>query len=343
VTGELAAVLAIDGGNSKTDVALVAADGRLLGTARGPGAPPPEVGMDNAMAVFGDLAAQAARQAGMLAPGEPLGRIALHASACLAGADLPAEEAEIGTALAARGWTDTTTVRNDTFALLRAGATRPWGVAVVCGAGINCVGVGPDGAVARFLALGRFTGDWGGGMWLGEELLYQASRAEDGRGPDTLLRPMVAAHFGEPDVHGVCVALHTGRIRREELLGLTKVLFRAADEGDRVAVEVIDRQAEEVFLMARSALTRLGLLGSDPEVVLGGGVLAARHPLLVEGVESRLRKVAPGAVPRYGEVPPVAGAALLGLDRMPGGAEAGERLRAAYAQGPENAVNVAAR
>ena len=33
----LPAVLAVDGGNSKTDVALVAADGTLLGSARGPG------------------------------------------------------------------------------------------------------------------------------------------------------------------------------------------------------------------------------------------------------------------------------------------------------------------
>ena len=37
VTDGLPAVLAVDGGNSKTDVALVAADGTLLGTARGPG------------------------------------------------------------------------------------------------------------------------------------------------------------------------------------------------------------------------------------------------------------------------------------------------------------------
>jgi len=33
----LPAVLAIDGGNSKTDVALVAADGSLLASVRGPG------------------------------------------------------------------------------------------------------------------------------------------------------------------------------------------------------------------------------------------------------------------------------------------------------------------
>ncbi|HJY65984.1 MAG TPA: hypothetical protein VJ254_04600, partial [Streptosporangiaceae bacterium] len=40
------AVLAIDGGNSKTDVALVAGDGTLLASARGPGINAHDVGVD---------------------------------------------------------------------------------------------------------------------------------------------------------------------------------------------------------------------------------------------------------------------------------------------------------
>lgn len=334
MTGEPPAVLAIDGGNSKTDIALVGADGRLLGSARGPGAPPPDVGMDNALAIIGDLITEAALDAGLVGRGERAGGrgpVARHLSACMAGADLPQEEEEIAAAFAAQGWSQTTAVLNDTFALLRAGATRPWGVAVVCGAGINCVGVGPDGRIARFLALGQFTGDWGGGMWLGKEIMWWAMRAEDGRGPETALRAAAAAHFGERSVHDVAVAIHLGRITEDDLVALTPTLFAAADEGDTVAIDLVGRQSEEVFLMARSALTRLDLLDSDAEVVLGGGVLAARHPLLVDGVESRLKRLAPGVVPTYGEIPPVAGAALLGLDRLPGGAEAGRALRAAYA------------
>lgn len=334
MTAERAAVLAIDGGNSKTDLALVGADGRLLGTARGPGVPPPDVGMDKALAVVGDLVTAAAREAGLIGLDERAGErgpVAAHLSACMAGADLPQEEEEIAVAFAAQGWSETTSVLNDTFALLRAGASRPWGVAVVCGAGINCVGVGPDGASARFLALGRYTGDWGGGMWLGMEIMFWAMRAEDGRGPETALRAATAAHFGERSVHDVAVGIHLGRISSEDLLGLTPVLFAAAEAGDAVAADLVDRQAEEIFLMARSALTRLDLVGSDAELVLGGGVLAARHPLLAHGVESRVKRLAPAVELKYAEMPPVAGAALLGLDRLPDGAEAGRRLRTAYA------------
>ncbi|NEC73681.1 ATPase, partial [Streptomyces rochei] len=62
-----------------------------------------------------------------------------HVSACLANADLPVEEERLAAALRARGWGTSVEVRNDTFAVLRAGVDEPRGVAVVCGAGVNCV------------------------------------------------------------------------------------------------------------------------------------------------------------------------------------------------------------
>ncbi|MEU1024340.1 ATPase, partial [Streptomyces sp. NPDC005904] len=45
-------VLAIDAGNSKTDVAVVTADGRVVGAARGGGFQPPRVGVEPAVDVL---------------------------------------------------------------------------------------------------------------------------------------------------------------------------------------------------------------------------------------------------------------------------------------------------
>ena len=106
-------------------------------------------------------------------------------SACLANADLPVEQERLRAADRARGWGARAYVGNDTFALLRAGIDEPRGVAVVCGAGINCSGLLPDGRTARFAALGKISGDWGGGAFLAEEAMWWAARAADGRGPDT--------------------------------------------------------------------------------------------------------------------------------------------------------------
>ena len=46
------ALLAVDGGNSKTDLALVGEDGRLLGLARGPLSSPQHIGVEGCLEVL---------------------------------------------------------------------------------------------------------------------------------------------------------------------------------------------------------------------------------------------------------------------------------------------------
>jgi N-acetylglucosamine kinase-like BadF-type ATPase len=333
VAPELPAVLAVDGGNSKTDVALVAADGSLLGTARGAGATGAgEAEVAAWLQELAELIGQVQRQAGTA--GQPAAR---HISACVANADLPDEVERLGAALGARGWSQTTDARNDTFAVLRAGldgtaAPRAphWGVAVTCGAGINCVGVHPDGRTTGYLAIGEISGDWGGGHGLGRAALWWAVRDEDGRGPQTTLRGAVAGHFGVPTVRDVTLGLHLGKISEGALRGLAPVLLAVASEGDEVARDLVKRQAEEICVMAVVAMRRLGLTAEPTPVVLGGGLMTARDPLLLSEITERITAAAPQATVAVVAVPPVGGAALLGLDHVGAGPEAERRLRAAY-------------
>ncbi|MGW1532861.1 N-acetylglucosamine kinase [Streptomyces aureus] len=318
-------VLAIDAGNSKTDVAVVAADGRVTGTARGGGFRPPAVGVETAVDTVADAVRRAFAEAGVTSVG--------HVSACLANADLPVEEEQLAAALRARAWGAGVEVRNDTFAILRAGIAEPRGVAVVCGAGINCVGMRPDGRTARFPAIGRISGDWGGGWALAEEALWHAARAEDGRGGATELARTLPAHFGLDSMYALIEALHLEHIPGARRHELTPVLFATAADGDPVALAVVDRLADEVVSMATVALGRLGLLAEETPVLLGGGILAARHPRLDDRVHELLAVRAPRAVPRVVTAPPVLGAALLGLDHVRAAGEVHARVRAFYEGG----------
>ncbi|ALU93856.1 ATPase [Streptomyces sp. JS01] len=318
-------VVAIDAGNSKTDVALIGEDGTVLATARGGGFQPPVIGVEAAIDVLAGVLERAVAEL----PAPPV--LSGHVSACLANADLPVEEAELAAALGARGWGSSVEVRNDTFAILRAGVDEPRGVAVVCGAGINCVGMTPDGRTARFPAIGRISGDWGGGSGLAEEALWFAARAEDGRGEASELARALPRHFGLDSMYGLIEALHRGAIplgRRHEL---TPVLFATAEAGDPVAAALVKRQAHEVVAMASVALDRLDLLEEEVPVLLGGSVLAARHPQLNDRIAALLAARAPKAEVRVVSEPPVLGAALLGLDRTGAGPEVHRRLRARYA------------
>jgi len=330
--GELPAVLAIDAGNSKTDVAVVGVDGRVLGSARGAGFRPHQVGADLAVEGLIPLVAKAAAEAGRpSAPGSP---VASHVSACLANLDLPVEEEQLSSAFDRLGWGISSFVGNDTLALLRAGTDERRAIAVICGAGSNCLGVVPDGRVATFAAVGHISGDWGGGYHLWQEAMWWAARAEDGRGEDTMLRTALPAHVQLDSMRALIEAVHLGDLTPEQCAELTPVLFAVAAKGDPVAASVVRRQAEEIVAMVVSAMRRLGLLSPDEppvDVLMGGGVLTAAHPLLNDAVADLLRTQAPGARPRLVTAPLILGAGLLGLDHVGAPAGAATTLRATYA------------
>jgi N-acetylglucosamine kinase-like BadF-type ATPase len=316
-----AAVLAVDGGNSKTDLALVGADGAVLALVRGPQSSPQHLGVDGSLAVLGQLLDDAARQAGGNGA-----RRAEVAALLMAGVDFPAEEEAVRAAVVGRGWADHVLVGNDTFAVLRAGTERGWGVAITCGAGINCVGVGPDGRHARFPALGSITGDWGGGYDLGLAAVSAAARSEDGRGPRTSLERAVPSHFGLGTPTELAEAIHVGRIQQRRVIELAPlVLAEAAD--DAVAASIVARLADEVVALARVALARLELTSEPVEVLLGGGVLQSADGSVLEAIRAGLDEVGQHITVRPTATPAIVGAALLGLDELGAGSEVQQRLR----------------
>jgi N-acetylglucosamine kinase-like BadF-type ATPase len=347
VSQGLPAALAIDGGNSKTDVALVAQDGTLLALVRGPGMPS-RLGQDT-MQVIEDLIRSAVKLAGLDPDQDDAGHVGLvaaHMVGCIANVDLPAEERELERLLSAQGWARNTVVANDTYAVLRAGlddvpaagADRHWGVGVTCGTGINCVGVAPDGRTAGFLALGQSTGDWGGGGGIGMEAQWHAVRAADCRGPQTALREAVPGHFGLNQPLDLAEALHLGEISWDRIASLTPVVMRVADAGDEVARSIVLRLADEVYLLVKSAVVRLGLEAEPVPVVLGGGVLAAGNALLIDTTTRLITAAFPGAHVRVLHQVPVVGAALMGLDLAGATLEAKQRLREAFASRPAASI-----
>jgi N-acetylglucosamine kinase-like BadF-type ATPase len=317
-------LLAVDGGNSKTDLALARADGEVLALVRGPHSSPHRLGLAGSLDLLEGLLDRAVAKAGLSRTNGPVVELA---QLLMAGLDVLAEEEELREGVERRGWARKVRVGNDTYAVLRAGTERGWGVAVVCGAGINCVGVSPDGRHVRFPALGPISGDWGGGYDVGIAALYAAARSEDGRGPRTALERSVPMHFGLTAPHEVAEEIHRKRIDARRLEELPPVVFAEAAD-DHVAGEIVERLAQEVVAMARVALERLKLDEEPTEVLLGGGLLQAGDGRLLGAIEAGLRDVAPTVVVRRTTSAPIVGAALLAVDALGVDGDAQARLRA---------------
>jgi N-acetylglucosamine kinase-like BadF-type ATPase len=315
-------VLAVDGGGVKTDLALLDGAGAVLAFVRGPRSQAHYLGVEGCVEVLESLLERARAQAGV----DPLARpFADAAQILLAGADLPEELSALRAGMERLGWSEQLVVDNDTLALLRAGTDRGWGVAVVCGAGINCLGRAPDGREARFLSLGEISGDWGGGGDVGRAAVAAAARAADGRGPRTILESAVPAHFGLAGPLEVSRALHLQELPETRLSELAPVVLAVSDRDD-VAAGIVRRLADEVVAFARAALRRLELTEHDPDVVLGGSLLRAIAPGVVESIAAGVRDAAPGARIVVAPSEPIVGAALLGFDAL--GADAGAKARA---------------
>jgi len=318
----MSVVLAVDGGGFKTHLALVQDDGALLAFVRGPQSSPHQIGVGGCLELLEQLLREALERAGRDRDGAPASDVG---QVLMSGVDFPREEEELQAAVDARGWATDVTVANDTFAILRAGTERGWGVALVCGAGINCVGVGPDGRHVRYPALGTITGDWGGGFDVGLAGLSAAARGADGRGPRTTLEHAVPAHFGFDTPLELAEAIHLDGLDRQRIGELAPLVLAAAREDD-VATGIAERLVSETIAFVRVTLEQLGLQGEPADVVLGGGLLQ-NDRWLVERVSERMAEVAPAASVRLVDSAPIVGAALLGLDELGAPAAARERAR----------------
>ncbi|WP_328686178.1 N-acetylglucosamine kinase [Streptomyces sp. NBC_00343] len=319
-------VVGVDGGSSKTDLVLADTEGRLLSWVRGAGTRPHTEGME----ITTERLARLGRHA-LTAAGLPDTTPVSVGSYFLANVDRRADERLALGQLTRLDVADRILVRNDTLAVLQAGAPDGWGVAVVSGAGINAAAIHPGGRSARFLSLGDITGDWGGGLAVARAGLGAAVRAGDGRGPATRLRQELPGHFGLRSVESVALAVGSGDLPMTALHGLAPLVFATAAGGDPVARGIVERLGDEIVAMVTALLRRLRLLRTPTPVVLGGGTLQNDQFLLRDHISGCLATQAPLARPRVLDVPPVAGALREALLTAGAPDSAQRRLREAVA------------
>src|SRR5205823_1546594 len=109
-------VLAVDGGNAKTDLALLDPGGAVLSLVRGGGSSAHQLGVEGCIEVLQGLLVDAIGRAGL---GPFKGPLASDAYLLLAGADLPEERSALQARISELHWSHRLVVDNDTLALLR--------------------------------------------------------------------------------------------------------------------------------------------------------------------------------------------------------------------------------
>lgn len=302
---ERACVVGVDGGNSKTAVAVADLDGNVLAARTGPQS---DLYLGGAAAALDALVGTIA--SALEAADRAADDVAVT-SCSLAGADWPEDVILLRDQVHERlALPRAPLVVNDAFGGMRTGTATGEGMAVVCGT-FNAVGARHrDG---RTFSCG-FWPDRTGGFDLGTEAARAVYREGLGLGPATALTPAALACFDAADPLALLHAFtrRTDPLPAWDVQRLTPLLLDAADADDAVALEIVRRAGTWLGDQARVSAGRVDLTVEGAVVVLSGGVLQHPSTVLADAVVDRL----PGAVPTRPTAPPLVGALLLGYDAL---------------------------
>lgn len=320
-------VLAVDGGNTKTIALVAALDGSIVGTGRGGSSDiynsfsVDTQGISNADSALTNIeyAVRQALQAAQVQPDELVSGVFN-----LAGADWPEDFALLQTAMQARHFGRVIQVQNDALGVLHSASPHNVGVSVVCGTGGAVGARGPDGHVWH----ASFWLTVGGSFDLSHRAFEAVIMAELGLGAPTILKRHVLDLFGLASVEEV-LHLRTSRETKAEgnprIDGLTPLLLDAADEGDEVARHVVREHGRKLGGFATVAARRVGVEHTPFTLVMSGGVLRHRSPMLADAIIERVREVSPDVQPTRSLYEPIIGVLFMALDIA--GAKIDESIR----------------
>jgi N-acetylglucosamine kinase-like BadF-type ATPase len=250
-------------------------------------------------------------------------------AACFAlvGADHTIDRQVMASVIAGLGLKCPITLEHDATAAL-AGATsgRP-GVIIIADTGAMAYGEDATGKRARADGYGPIVGDAGSGFDVGRRALIAALRAEDGRGPSTLLSERIAQRFMLGAMSDLLNLVHgnPAPLQRQDIAAIAPLVIQCAQEGDRVALDLIRTAGQELGASVSAVLKRLTWSAGEQIPVAGLGSLFEAGSLLIdpmqqviEANEPRAMLVKPQHTPSYGAVLLALRSLNIQLDETPG-------------------------
>lgn len=254
--------IGIDGGGTKTDLALIDTDGSLVGRVQGSSSNRTVVGPEAAKDVLQSLIDETISQAGVK-------RRITAGWIGLAGADRPEDKAMFRVALANR--IDNIHITNDAELVL-SGNPDGIGIALIGGTGSIAFARNEAGVSGRSGGWGHIFGDEGSAYGVAVDALRAVAAATDGRGPETTLTGLLMSHWRVATPQQLILTIYGAEVRKSDIAASAPVIVNAAREGDEVALRLLDSAAVQLASLVGSLLQRVPF-ATPPSVAVTGGLL----------------------------------------------------------------------
>jgi N-acetylglucosamine kinase-like BadF-type ATPase len=302
-------VIGVDGGGTKTNVAIFGENVGVVGAATSGPANQRSVGMEAASTNIAH-----AINGALLAANLPLAQIAAM-TMCLAGFDTDLDLPVPQRAARTLGYTGPIIVENDVVGAW-AGATEAQpGVVVIAGTGATGLGMNAQGQLWRTDGWDYVLGDAGSGYAIGLAAIRAAMRMLDGREkPSALVREM-QVNYGVDNAEEMRRLVDSTPFGKFEIASFAEHVWEVAERGDPVAQGIFAQAGTRLGESAAAIIRMLEMQRETFPISTVGSVFKA-EPWVTDPFHRIIQQTAPHATFRPPLHSPEVGAALLALRRL---------------------------
>ena len=190
------------------------------------------------------------------------------------------------------------------------GALDGPGCILIAGTGSVAYGRNASGEKIMIGGHGHLIDDRGSGYALGRDALALTVQTLDGRKYGNRLADAVLTFLNAEDARDVVNYVYAPETGKSGIAALAPVVLRAAEDGDDSAMDILEKNADELALMARTLVCRLKFPGA--RIALTGGLLHAANLYRTMTVE-RISDFAEAIVPEHD---PLTGAVMLAKEEL---------------------------
>ena len=163
-------------------------------------------------------------------------------------------------------------VTHDAATALAGATATGQGIVVIAGTGSIAFGRNAAGRSARAGGWGYVFGDEAGAFDIARQATRAALRMEEGWGPPTALRQALLEATGTRSANQALHDFYSPAWPRSRVATLAPLVDAAAINGDAVALQILDRAAQDLALLAAAVRGQLWAPGDAVEVAYVGGV-----------------------------------------------------------------------
>lgn len=299
--------LGVDGGGTKTHVALMNAAQEIISEGFAGASNPLRVGIENAVANIIKAIDQACDA------GDQSRSDIVAATLGLAGVRRADIRQAVVTSFRKKLSVKKVQVVTDGEIALYGTTLGRFGLVVIAGTGSVCIGQDENGKLATAGGWGPLAGDEGGGAGIAKRALQAIARALDGRGRPTLLSQAGLDYFRTSTPENMLIAIYAPQVDNARIAGFARFVVEAAKEGDEIALEILREAGFELGVAAQAVIKQLKLERKKVPIGCVGSIFKAGEMLTAPLLET-VHQVAPKAFLAEPKLIPAHAAALMAFE-----------------------------